>query len=715
MNNPEVIDLNLRELRYELTSRVAILTAVMGGLSVWWRLFSDALPDLTLLFLASSLGLGLIVRQLSASKPKIAAHLLIWGLTISLLGGMFLFPFIWIPFLTLILVFISILLVKYSEWVIIALVTGVAVILSQMGLRAYPFPEMPFALLAGAVAARLITRGLYTALEWSWSAQRQAREMLELARNRQEELNQTLKSLELAYSLQRRTQRELYYARKQAEEARQAKEKFAANISHELRTPLNLILGFSEVMYMSPSVYGNVQWPASLHRDVHYIYRNSRHLLEMIDDILDLAHLDMTEFSLNLEPTSIPELILNTADIARDLFRAKPVHLITEIADDLPTMNLDRTRIRQVLLNLLNNARRYTEEGMITMKAEKVGRDVVISVSDTGIGIAADKLPFLFDEFYQADRSLTRNSEGVGLGLAICKHFVEAHQGRIWVESTEKVGSTFLFSLPISQSASVYQAAELNIQSSTTDTTDRAPVLVVDPDPRVAVLVGRHSSIDAISVRDAADLPREVELHHPQAVIYNTLPGKLPEYAAGIPESVVSFTCSLPSQSWIAVNLQVASCLTKPVGIKELQAEMERFREVRRVLVVDNDRGFCHLVERMIKSSSPDVRVEIALDGAEGLEAMRHNPPDLLLLDLMMPVLDGFEVVEHMRDDPLLRNIPVILLTATSYGEDALNQRGSRIVIERGSGLHPAETLRCLHAVLGELHSDYGSAVLANS
>jgi CheY-like chemotaxis protein len=237
---------------------------------------------------------------------------------------------------------------------------------------------------------------------------------------------------------------------------------------------------------------------------------------------------------------------------------------------------------------------------------------------------------------------------------------------------------------------------------------------VVDPDPRVAVLVGRHSAIDAISVRDASDLPREVEAHHPQAVIYNTLPGTQPAYASGIPESVVSFTCSLPSQSWIATNLQVAACLTKPVGIKELQAEMERFDPVRRVLVVDNDRGFCHLVERMIKSSRPDVRVEIALDGEEGLEALRLNPPDLLLLDLMMPVLDGFEVVDRMRSDPRLQNIPIILLTATSYGEDALNQRGSRIVIERGSGLHPAETLRCLHAILGELHSDYGSTVLAN-
>jgi CheY-like chemotaxis protein len=127
--------------------------------------------------------------------------------------------------------------------------------------------------------------------------------------------------------------------------------------------------------------------------------------------------------------------------------------------------------------------------------------------------------------------------------------------------------------------------------------------------------------------------------------------------------------------------------------------------------VIDNDRGFCHLIERMIKSGIPDMRVEIALDGEEGLEAMRLHRPDMILLDLMMPGMDGFEVVEHMRNDPRLRDIPILLLTATSYGEDALIQRGSRIIIERGNGLHPAETLRCLHAALGQLRTDYGSAV----
>src|SRR5688572_12359713 len=153
MNSNNANDLNLWEVRHDLISRAAILTAVMGGLSAWWRLFGNALPDLTLLFLGGLLGLGLAVRQLNTSKPGAARHLLVWGLTASLLGAMMLFPFTWIPFLALLLPFISILLVKYSEWVIMALVMVTALLLERAGLRAYSFPELPFALLTAAIAA----------------------------------------------------------------------------------------------------------------------------------------------------------------------------------------------------------------------------------------------------------------------------------------------------------------------------------------------------------------------------------------------------------------------------------------------------------------------------------------------------------------------------------------------------------------------------------
>src|SRR5690606_12808113 len=202
--------------------------------------------------------------------------------------------------------------------------------------------------------------------------------------------------LNQALELQRRTQQELVRARNAADEARRSKERFAANISHELRTPLNLVLGFSEVMYKTPEVYGQIVWPPKLRRDISQIYRNSRHLIEMIDDILDLSRVEIAGFALNTEPTPLAPLIADVAEIAADMFRNHPARFVVEVEDDLPTLELDRTRFRQVLLNLLNNARRFTESGEVKLSARQTAQELIVEVSDTGIGVAPEKLPHIF-------------------------------------------------------------------------------------------------------------------------------------------------------------------------------------------------------------------------------------------------------------------------------------------------------------------------------
>jgi signal transduction histidine kinase/DNA-binding response OmpR family regulator len=567
------------------------------------------------------------------------------------------------------------------------------------------------ALVAGVILAWLIVGTLYTALRWAWSSRQRADDLLELARDRQGELNRTLKSLELAHDLQRRTQRELYFARKRADDARRMKEQFAANISHELRTPLNLILGFSEVMYLSPEVYGAISWPPLLRRDVYHIYRSSRHLLDMIDDILDLSRFDMAEFTLNREPTPLEPLLRNTVEIAQDLFRAKPVELELEIADDLPTLEVDRTRIRQVLLNVLNNAQRFTDEGYVRLEVKQVKDEVVISVSDTGPGIPADRLPHIFDEFYQVDYSLRRNHEGAGLGLAICKSFVQAHGGRIWAESQEGVGTTLFFTLPIPAHHMPVSSLLTTWPPEPSQAENRPSILVVD-DSSIATFIKRHiEAYDVVQVADPDRLAEEITLHHPQAVIVNVQPGERPEYGDVSSMPVPFIECSLPSQSRMAGDLEVAACLTKPISAKSLLAEIGRLDKHDDILIVDDDRGFCHLVERILQTSGNSFDVRLAYDGEDGLSAMRTRRPDLVLLDLIMPGIDGFQVLETMRRDVCLVDVPVILLTATSYAEDALTQRGNRIVIRRPGGLHPAETLRCLEAVIGAFDPNYGEQV----
>ena len=729
-------DVNLEELRAQLTSRIGWLLIVGASLMMWIELLKIEFPFLpvrlvehqvaamwlsllktyfpisALALWSGLLVLGLGVQVLREKYATLGRHLMVWGLTAGLAAGMYLFSETWIPFLALPLAFICALLVSYSQVAIAALTGGLALWYVHIAARAYPSQALIVALLVGMIVAWLASRTLYTALEWAWTMQRRADDLLELSRDRQGELNRTLKSLDLAYTLQRRIQRELFYARRQAEEARRMKEQFAANISHELRTPLNLILGFSEIMYLSPEVYGEINWPSALRRDIYHIYRSSRHLLEMIDDILDLSRFDLAEFTLHKEPTALADLLNNAAGIAGDLFRVKQVVLRVELADDLPTLEVDRTRIRQVLLNLLNNAQRFTDVGYVKLAAVRDEREVVISVSDTGAGIPADKLPLIFDEFYQVDYSMRRSHEGAGLGLAICKRFVEAHNGRIWVESQEGEGSTFFFTLPIpaQHADSAYSPHVVRpVEPAWPDA--RPAILVADPDPRVADLINRHVAVyDVIQVADPEQIDQAIILHHPRAVMVNVPPGRGSDAGGHSPLAVPFIECSLPSQSWVASDLQVSACLTKPIVASDLLESISQVGgPVRRILIIDDDRGFCHLVERILQTSSHIFDVSLAYDGADGLVAMRRQRPDLVLLDLIMPGVDGFQVLEEMQDDRDLVETPVILLTATSYAEDALARRSNQIVIRRADGLRPAEVLRCLEAVVGVLEPDYSA------
>ena len=701
-------DINLEELHGQLVGRLALLVAGGFTLLVWLTLPQEPFPVTTSGLLVVMLGLGIGVRVAVSAHSTLARYLLVWGLTAGLMVSMTLFSAPWLPFLGLMLAFIGEILVRHAGFGTTALIATLAMVLAHNGTRAYPLSGLLITLVFNAVMARLVVRTLYTGLEWAWTMQERADHLLELARDRQGELNRALKSLDISNVLLRRTQRELITARKQAEEARLMKEQFAANVSHELRTPLNIILGFSEVMCLSSEVYGDMDWPSTLRQDIYQIYTSSSHLLDLIDDVLDLSRFEMVGFALKKEPTPLESLLHNAIGIVANLVRSRSIHLEVEIAQDLPTLEVDRTRIRQALLNLLNNAVRFTDEGTVRLEAKRAEGEVVISVSDTGPGIPADQIPHLFQEFYQVDHSLHRQHGGTGLGLAISKHFVEAHDGRIWVDSEEGVGSTFTFTLPIPGEHTPFSRLRVDrpLEPSAPETS--SPVLVVDPDPTVAALVGRHlEGYEVVQVKEVDHLREEVALHHPRTVICNVLPGERRECQDLLSASVPLIECSLPSQAWLANDLSVTACLNKPVTTERLLQEIESLDGIGDILVVDDDRGFCRLVERMLKASDSSFSVRKAYDGEESLQALRARRPDLLLLDLIMPGVDGFQVLEEMRREPELADVPVVLLTATSYAEDALAQRRGQIVINRPDGLSPVEVLRCLQATIDVLEPRY--------
>jgi signal transduction histidine kinase/CheY-like chemotaxis protein len=709
-------DNNLEGLHSELTQRIAILSMVSGSLLIWLNLIRWPLPIIEFGLGAALLGMGWGARALESRRPTLARHLLVWGLTVLLLAGMGSLSDPWLPFLALPLMLVSTMLVQGGGVITAGLVTALAIWLTRTETQVYSLTELIVALALGMVLAWLMVHTLYTTLQWTQTMQRRAGYLLEQTRDRQAELSRVLKSLELVNSLQRRTQHELAVACRQAEKARQMKEQFAANISHELRTPLNLILGFSEIMYLTPQVYGEMSWPPTLRRDVYQVYRNSRHLMEMINDILDLSRFEMTGFTLNKEPTPLESLLKETMEIAADLFRAHPAHLEMKIAPDLPTLEIDRTRIRQVLLNLFNNARRHTAADVVQLEARQVDGEVWISVSDTGQGIPADKLPYLFDEYYQVDYSLRRERDGTGLGLAISKRFVEVHGGRIWVESQPGAGTTFTFSLPILGHYVPALQADDQFPPGSARPESRPSILVVDRDPAVTDLVRCHlKDYEAIQVEEIDQLAEMAMTYHPRAVIFNVSPGEA-RLNHSLPSIPVPFIeCSLPSCMWTADDLAVKACLTKPIASQQLMRAIGSLGGIRDILIVDDDRGFVQLIERILVANDDVFAIRRAYDGDDALQAMRDQRPDLVLLDLIMPRVDGFRVLEEMRCNLRLAEVPVILLTATSYEKDVLARRNGQIVIRRPEGLHAAEVLRCLEATINVMEPRYDSQALAES
>ena len=695
---------NLEELRMTLGVRVALVLIAAGGIGMLASLPGEHFRPIPFGLGTAALVLGIAAFVFHRVQPLAARWLMLVGGTALLVAAMRLFADPWLPMLALPIIFTGSLLVSGSEVGAAAVTLAAAAWMNQAGQREYNLVALGCVLALSILLARLVVHTLYEALQWAWNMQQRADELLEQARQHRADMARTLKALELAYDVQSRSQQELIFARRQAEEAQRMKERFAANVSHELRTPLNIILGFSELMALSPEVYGTTVWPPALRRDAHQIYRSSSHLLAMIDDILDLSHFEVAGFTLHRESTALDGLIREAVEIAGDLFRDRPVRLDVDVEPGLPDLEVDRIRLRQVLLNLLSNARRFTERGHVRVTARQTGGEVLFTVSDTGPGIPADKLPFIFDEFYQVDASLNRKHGGTGLGLSICKQFVEIHGGRIWAESREGEGSTFGVALPIpGQGVAASYRPDAYYGVDPVQPAARPRVLLIDPDPAVCALLGRRlEHYEVVAAPYLEDATLQLEECRPQVVVYNSAPGREGLAWPELPASVPVIQCSLPSHAWLAEDLAVLASLNKPVTADRLLPELKKLDTASDILVVDDDRGFVQLMHRMLEGSG-QYRVRHAYDGGRGLAAMSERRPDVVLLDLMMPEMDGFELLQAMRGQPGLADVPVILLTASSFAEDTLRRHSGRVLVQRGEGFGSGEVLHCLQAIIGAL------------
>jgi len=556
---------------------------------------------------------------------------------------------------------------------------------------------------------------VYAALIWAWDSYLDALRRSEELRDRQGELNRVLTSLNETCQRLEIVNQELARARAAAEEARQLKAEFAANISHELRTPLNLIIGFSEILMGLPSRTGSNGLSPTIRADVDVIYRNAQHLSNLIDDVLDLSQVDAGRMGLSKERISLVTIVNEAISAITRLYEARGLTLSHEVSDELPVLHVDRTRIRQVLINLLNNAARFTNSGGATIRAHQEGANLVVSVADTGVGIAPENISKVFEEFRQLDGTMRRPHDGSGLGLAICKRFVEMHGGAIWADSQPGKGTVFSFTLPLIEnvaSAPIRPEWDTWVRFPSTAESPRQSIILVAEDAHVQRLFQRY--LDSYQILAAAD-EDEAQCLFPRTPVHGVVLTTNPSSdlsdrlrrLRSVPRNVPVITCSLPTSSSLGEKLGVTDYLVKPISQERLLQTLTRVaKKGRTVLVVDDDPEMVRLLSRMIRSGSRRHQVIRAYGGQQALQLLHQQKPDAVILDLVMPDLDGYKVLQEMRGCEELRDVPVVAVTARGYEAETI--AAGALSITREGGLSVGELMACLRSSLDAITATGG-------
>ncbi len=696
----------------------AVLICVVVALSVWCLALFQATNRFGPIWrgpvlLAIALSVALFLRARSAS---LAAAALILGLAVADLYVMWLTGSRLAPYLLPVVVSLVGLLFNLHAVIAATVVCGAAVVFTgSLHLGYSPLAAEllapVFVIVAVGTMSALSVRNLYLALFWAWERTKAAQRNEQELRDRRAELVRTAKALDEACQRLEHLNYDLARAREAAEEARLLKQQFTTNVSHELRTPLNVIAAFSEMMYLSPQSYGGVALPQEYRGDVREIYRSSQHLLRLIDDVLDLSQIEAHRMKIHLEIVALPDVVAEAVDIMRPLVRGKEIELRVDVPADLPPVLVDRARVRQILLNLLNNARRFTERGSIIVTAAEEGAHVRVTVADTGIGIAPANHEKVFEEFRQIDGSTTRQRGGAGLGLAISKRFVEMHGGHIWVES-EGVpgrGSQFHFTLPLARSGHAEVSGLHRMPLPLKPPKGRGRTLVlVDRDPAMVRLLEQGlEEYQVVPAAEVAAVPDLVARLHPRAVVLNAAHQRHAwrqwrQLAGTVEPPLPIILCPLVGERQLGQALGVLDYLIKPISRAALMALLDRLGPgVRRILILDDDPRMARVLSRMIRSTGREYDVVRAYDAAEGLLKMRRQAPDLVLLDLILPEADGWAVLAEMRADPKLQRVQVAIITAQERTpEEERRLSGKMLLVANEAGFSNEEALFYLRRLL---------------
>jgi signal transduction histidine kinase/CheY-like chemotaxis protein len=705
----------------EIVLNTLVVTAGAIGLMCYLVVnasgLGEYLPQFSLVLLMFALG-SFAATRLATRNLDWAGLAWLLGLFSSLALLIWFFPgsnFYWLMSLLPLLA----LMVSFNWiWAIfmLLLVAGAGVALPGVG----GFNTLLLVLLAAFLAAALVYRfakALLLSTSYALDNYRRARSEVEETRQQRVELLQVQQDYFLANKELARLNEHLGVMTQYAEEAKQIKEEFVARVSHELRTPLNMVIGFSEIIMRSPQIYGEGIPPALL-ADIDAILRNSQHLAKLVDDILDLSQVEAGKMALTKEWVQFDTVIEEASAAVRGLAESKHLYLRSLIQANIPPIFCDSTRIRQVIINLLGNAARFTERGGIEIRVTLEQDHIQVCVEDTGSGIPDADQNRIFQPFHQVDSSLRKHKGGTGLGLTISKQFVEMHGGKMWLESKFGEGTTFLFTIPLrmafdSESGLAQEAqrwfgpyneyqprvrpAELPVMDFP------ARYVLVEPEDTLHRLFLRYmDNVELVSVRSIDLALEEVSKKPVQGLILN-VPSlddeqELVEKIGHLPFGTPVLTCWVPGRNEAARELGVVEYLIKPIQRDDLVRVVQQVGDdVKRILLVDDEPEILRLFIRMLATLDRPYQVIQAPNGARALQLMRQRKPDMVILDLMMPEMDGFQVLHEKSHDERIRDIPVVVVSS-------LNPRGETTVsknlsVSRGDGLSINELLRSIRAL----------------
>ncbi len=655
----------------------------------------------------------LISWALYEKRPRFSAFILSIGLVgVILLGSYWFntFSYLFALFIPVILAVLSSSLALASLIVIIETVT--LIILgraSPVGTEANVFILPAAAAWATLVLFTAVYLPIYECMRKYRQQYTEHRGEVEKMRTQRMEQAMLIEDLDNANRQMALLYNKNQFLRQLAEDAEQTKATFLARVSHEFRTPLSIIIGLTDLLMDTPDLYGT-DIPAELLEDMKIVNRNCDHLLHLVDDILDLSRTEAGHLTLHREWIDISQIVNEAIEVVRPLLKKKELYCHLNDSIPLPTIYCDPNRIRQVVLNLIGNAVRYTEKGGLSIIIQVEENHIVLSVADTGPGISEKDLTRIFDPFYQGINRPKHEIGGSGLGLSICRQFIEMHGGRIWVESTLGSGSKFSFLLPVDNSSESAQAAPASPRRwidngwgwhnrkprlTVNGLSGKKRILVYDETNKlVPILAHYHDELDFSRL----DQLEEMDRTPAEMVILNmTEPDRLMASMQKVrlsssftPVVGVSFSAFLadPAQAG------VLAYLVKPFKVDLFFSALQQVKTpVRKVLIVDDDPDIRQLLTRMLRTAG-DYEIIYAESGESALEALTDHP-DVVLLDIVLGDMDGWQVLEQKNRFPDQRDIPVIIISGQDLTE--YNMRTAIFAATYSEGL----TVRqCLQSAL---------------